>query len=161
LNKTGGILVHRYYSAMTPPPNPRAMEVSIVNATIRRRGKAWDGWVEADIQFQLDGVIKTIYVATEGDWHARDDAPQIVWLHVPDLCAGVKAAKRSLLTFAGRLDERATGSAGELGMNNLYPDSLQMLEARILHLCRVGYYWSSRRMGQELNAGKDCLLWRV
>ena len=116
LNKTGGALVHRYYASMTPPANPRTMDVSIVNATLRRRGNVADGWIEGEVQFQIDGVIKTVFVATEGDWHTRDDAAQIVWLHVPELSAGVKAAKRSLLTFAGRLDERSAGSAAELGI---------------------------------------------
>ena len=118
LNKAGGMLVHRYYSAMTPPPEGvRTMQVSIIKATLRRRGKVLDEWIEGDITFQLDGSIKTVFVATEGDWHSHDDTAQIVWLHVPELCAGIKSTRRGILTFAGRLDERSTGSAAELGRN--------------------------------------------
>lgn len=117
LNQSGGILVNRYYEAMTPPTNGvRTMEVGIVNANMRRRGKGWDEWIEGDISFQLDGTIKTIFIATEGDWRSRDDTPQVLWIHVPELCAGVKSTRRNLLTFAGRLDERTSGSAAELGI---------------------------------------------
>jgi acetyl/propionyl-CoA carboxylase alpha subunit len=116
LNKNGGMLVHRYYSAVTPPEKVRMMDVSIVQASLRRQGKVVDEWIEGDITFQIDGVVKTVFVATEGDWRNRDDAAQIVWIHVPELCAGIKSTRRSLLTFAGRLDERTTGSAAELGI---------------------------------------------
>lgn len=121
LNKSGGILVHRYYSVMTPPAgNVRTMEISIIQASLRRRGrKVWnlnEEWIEGDITFQIDGNIKTVFLATEGDWHSRDDTSQIVWIHLPELCAGIKTTKRNLLTFAGRLDERLPGgSAAELG----------------------------------------------
>ena len=115
LNKAGGALVHRYYNAMTIPANPRTMEISIVHANLRRQGKIPDQWIEANVTVQLDGAIKTVFVATEGDWHSRDDSPQTVWIHVPELCAGIKSVRRSSLTFAGRLDERTTGSAAELG----------------------------------------------
>jgi acetyl/propionyl-CoA carboxylase alpha subunit len=116
LNKTGGTLVHRYYSAITAPETVTTMEVSIVNAVLHRQGRAYDEWTEGNITFQIDGTIKTVYIATEGDWRSRDDTPQIVWLHVPELCAGIKSTRRNLLTFAGRLDERTTGSAAELGI---------------------------------------------
>lgn len=116
LNKSGGMLVHRYYSAITvPPQGVRTMEVSIIKATLRRHGQVLDEWIEGDITFQIDGSIKTVFVATEGDWRSHDDTAQIVWLHVPELCAGIKSTRRGILTFAGRLDERATGSAAELG----------------------------------------------
>jgi len=116
LNKSGGTLVHRYYEAMTPPTEGlKTMEVAIVNVNMRRRGTGWDEWIEGDITFQLDGTIKTIFIATEGDWRSRDDTPQILWIHVPELCAGIKSTRRNLLTFAGRLDERTAGSAAELG----------------------------------------------
>jgi acetyl/propionyl-CoA carboxylase alpha subunit len=115
LNKSGGILVHRYYSALSVPESVRTVEISIVNATLRKRGKVWDEWIEGDITFQIDGSIKSVFVATEGDWHSHDDMAQIVWIHVPELCAGIKSTRRNLLTFAGRLDERTTGSAAELG----------------------------------------------
>jgi acetyl/propionyl-CoA carboxylase alpha subunit len=119
LNKAGGILVHRYYAAITPPSQPRTMEISIIHATLRRQGGLTDPWIEADITVQLDGVVKTVFVATEGDWHSRDDSPQTLWIHEPELCAGIKSVRRSLLTFAGRLDERSTGSAAELGSSIL------------------------------------------
>ena len=116
LNKAGGMLVHRYYAAMTPPGKVNTMEVSIVHSSLRRQGKLLEEWIEGDVTFQIDGVVKTVFLATEGDWHARDDTSQIVWIHVPDLCAGVKSTRRNLLTFAGRLDERTAGSAAELGI---------------------------------------------
>jgi acetyl/propionyl-CoA carboxylase alpha subunit len=116
LNKAGGALVHRYYTAMTPPAKVCTMDVSIVHAALRRRGKVLNEWIEGDITFQMDGVVKTVFVATEGDWHGRDDAAQTVWIHAPELCAGIKSTRRNLLTFAGRLDERTAGSAAELGM---------------------------------------------
>lgn len=118
LNKSGGTLVHRYYEAMTPPTDGqhKTMEIGIVNVNMRRRGKGWDEWIEGDVTFQIDGTIKTIFIATEGDWRSRDDTPQVVWIHVPELCAGVKTTRRNLLTFAGRLDERSAGSAAELGI---------------------------------------------
>ena len=125
LNKSGGILVHRYYHAMTPPTEGiKTLEVGIVSANMRRRGKGWDEWMEGDVSFQLDGTIKTIFIATEGDWRSRDDAPQILWIHVPELWAGVKSTRRNLLTFAGRLDERTTGSAAELGISLLHSSVL-------------------------------------
>jgi acetyl/propionyl-CoA carboxylase alpha subunit len=117
LNKAGGLLVHRYYAAMTPPAEVKTMTVSIVHAALRRRGKVLEEWLEGDITFQIDGAVKTVFVATEGDWRSRDDAAQIVWLHVPELCAGIKTTRRGLLTFAGRLDERSSGSAAELGIS--------------------------------------------
>jgi acetyl/propionyl-CoA carboxylase alpha subunit len=116
LNKAGGLLVHRYYAAMTPPAQVRTMDISIVHAALRRRGKVLEEWLEGDVTFQLDRAVKTVFVATEGDWHSRDDAAQVVWLHVPELCAGIKTTRRGLLTFAGRLDERSSGSAAKLGI---------------------------------------------
>ena len=117
LNKAGGALVHRYYAAMTPPETYRTMDASIVHAKLRRQGKVLGDWIEGDITFNLDGLVKTTFIATEGDWHPHDDASQIVYLHSPSLCAGVKATRRNLLTFAGRLDERSAGSAAELGIS--------------------------------------------
>lgn len=120
LNKGGGVLVHRYYTAITPPAKLlHKMEVSIIHAELRRQGKINDQWIEGDVTFQIDGRVKTVFMATEGDWHTRDDTSQVVWIHAPELCAGIKAVKRSLLTFAGRLDERVTGSAAELGIFNV------------------------------------------
>jgi|SRR5579862_574468 len=115
LNKAGGVLVHRYYTALTHPANPRTMDISIIHASLRPQGRLPDQWIEGDVTVQLDGTVKTIFVATEGDWRARDDSAQTVWIHAPELCAGIKSIRRSLLTFAGRLDERTTGSAAELG----------------------------------------------
>jgi acetyl/propionyl-CoA carboxylase alpha subunit len=119
LNKAGGALVQRYYSAMLGRENVRTMEISIVHAKVQRRGTAWDEWIEGDVTFQIDGAVKTEYLATEGDWRNRDDVAQIVWLHAPELCAGVKGVRRNLLAFAGRLDERSSGSAAELGITFL------------------------------------------
>jgi acetyl/propionyl-CoA carboxylase alpha subunit len=119
LNKAGGELVHRYYAAMTPPSKVRTIDVSIVNAAIRQRGKILNEWIEADVTFQLDGVVKTVFMATDGDWHGRDDTAQTVWIHAPELCAGIKSTRRNLLTFGGRLDERTAGNAAELGMSVL------------------------------------------
>jgi acetyl/propionyl-CoA carboxylase alpha subunit len=120
LNKIGGALVARYYQAMTPPESGvRTFDVSIVHAALRRRGRVLEEWIEGDVAFQVDGSIKTVFVATEGDWRSRDDLSQTVWVHVPDLCAGIKSIRRNLLTFAGRLDERASGASSELGMFSL------------------------------------------
>jgi hypothetical protein len=121
LNKSGGVLVHRYYSAMIPPlsssaGNPRTMEISIVHADLRRRNKGvLEEWIEGDITFQIDRSVKTCYVATEGDWRSHDDSSQVLWIHSPELCKGVKSIRRTPLTFAGKLDERTSGSAAELG----------------------------------------------
>ena len=117
LNKSGGTLVHRYYEAMTPSTEGvKTMEITIIHADMRKQGKGWDQWIEGNVTFQLDGTIKTVFVATEGDWRSRDDASQMVWIHVPELCTGVKSTRRNLLTFAGRLDERSAGAASELGI---------------------------------------------
>jgi len=117
LNKSGGVLVHRYYSAISQPAKVTTMEVAIVSATLRKQGRLLDEWTEGDITFQVDGVLKTVYLAREGDWRSRDDSVNVVWIHRPDLCAGIKATRRNLLTFAGRLDERSSGSAAELGIS--------------------------------------------
>jgi len=122
LNKSGGALVARYYHAMTPPEaGVRTVNVSIVNAALRRRGRVLEEWIEGDITFQVDGSMKTVFVATEGDWRSRDDSAQMVWVHVPELCAGIKSVRRNLLTFAGRLDERHSGAASELGIPSPFP----------------------------------------
>jgi len=116
LNKSGGVLVHRYYSAMVPAANPRTMEISIVHAELRKRNKGvLEEWIEGDVTFQIDRNVKTCFVATEGDWHVRDDSSQVLWIHSPELCKGAKATRRTPLTFAGKLDERTFGSAAELG----------------------------------------------
>jgi len=120
LNKNGGVLVHRYYSAMTPSSNCRTMEISIVHADLRKRGRSvMEEWIEGEMTFQIDRSVKKVFVATEGDWHAHDDSAQVLWIHSPEMCKGIKATRRSPLTFGGKLDERTTGSAAELGTSFL------------------------------------------
>ena len=76
-------------------------------------------WIEGEMTFQIDRSVKKVFVATEGDWHAHDDSAQVLWIHSPEMCKGIKATRRSPLTFAGKLDERTTGSAAELGTSFL------------------------------------------
>jgi acetyl/propionyl-CoA carboxylase alpha subunit len=131
LNKAGGSLVHRYYAAITPPAGVKTREASVVGTSFSRTGEVVHGWMVGNLTLEVDGLVRSVEIASEGDWHHRDDTPQTVWIHDPSFCGSVKVVRRGMLTFAGRLDESSGGSAAELDSGGTY---LAPMPCRILQV---------------------------